>query len=80
MQPTMKGLPAKITASDARLDQFSDSGSDNQNKFEMKVPAVADLLKEFEQGDETMKKLREHPPGYKTEYAAELQKLNANIR
>ena len=35
-----KGYPARLASEDLKLDQFSESGSDNQNKFEMKVPFV----------------------------------------
>ena len=34
---TDKGYPAKMSSEDHKLDQFTDSGSDNQNKFELKV-------------------------------------------
>jgi hypothetical protein len=34
-----KGYPARLVAEDLPIDQFSDSGSDNQNKFELKVRA-----------------------------------------
>lgn len=61
------------------MDQFSDSGSDNKNKFEMKVQKVEDLLKEFEIGDDKMKKVRADPATYTTQYSTELDKLNKNI-
>lgn len=80
MQVQSRDLPEKIVEEDAKLDHFTESGSDNQNNFEMKVPPIDKLMKEFEQGDETMKGVKEKPSEFTTQYAEELVKLNNNIR
>lgn len=80
MQSPYRDLPERIIADDAKLDQFTESGSDDQNNFELAVPAVEALMKEFEQGDETIKGIRDKSLGFGTQYGGELTKLNSNIR
>ena len=62
MQLPDRNLPPRIIEATAKLDHFTDSGSDNQNKFEMKVQNVDELIKELEDGDEKIKKIREKVP------------------
>lgn len=80
MQLTSRDPPEKIIEEDSKLDQFTDSGSDDQNNFELPVPKINDLLKEIEQGDEVMKKIREKSSGFVTINETEVDKLNRNIR
>jgi len=80
MQEAARDLPERVIEEDGKLDQFTDSGSDDQNNFELEVPAVDKLMKEFEQGDDRMKGLRQKPPETNTQYREELVKLNNNIR
>lgn len=80
MQIQSKDLPQRIIEEDGKLDQFTDSGSDEQNNFELEVPEVDKLMKQFEQGDESMKTIRERAPDFATQYSEELVKLNSNIR
>lgn len=77
---TSTELPEKVTEEDAKLDQFTDSASDEQDNFEMEVPPIDKLMKEFEQGDEVMKRIREKPSEYSNQFKEELVKLNNNIR
>jgi hypothetical protein len=83
MQEAVRDLPERVIEEDAKLDQFTDSASDEQNNFELEVPVVDKLMKEFEQGDNTMKEMRDKSPKANTQhrsYKEELVKLNNNIR
>lgn len=80
-QLTSKECPTKISQEAFHLDKFTDSGSDNKNKFELKVQELNELIGEFEKGDDKMKTSRTDnaKPNYITEYVKDKEKLNNNF-
>ena len=77
---TNKGCPTKLNEEHLKNDQFTDSGSDNKNKFEMKVSEINEMMNEFEKGDNKMKDLRSKKTDFLTDYVKEKERLNSNMR